>query len=71
MTRAPDTTLADRLLPWFAEHARDLPWRHANVTGWGVLVSEIMLQQTPVAEGGRAGRRAAAAVAPGAGGAAN
>jgi A/G-specific adenine glycosylase len=49
MTRAPDTTLADRLLPWFAEHARDLPWRHPDVTGWGVLVSEIMLQQTPVA----------------------
>jgi A/G-specific adenine glycosylase len=49
MTLAPDTTLADRLLPWFAAHARDLPWRHADVTGWGVLVSEIMLQQTPVA----------------------
>jgi A/G-specific adenine glycosylase len=49
MTRAPDTTLADRLLPWFTEHARDLPWRHPDVTGWGVLVSEIMLQQTPVA----------------------
>ena len=49
MTRAPDTTLADRLLPWFAQHARDLPWRHPDVTGWGVLVSEIMLQQTPVA----------------------
>ncbi|WP_424184002.1 A/G-specific adenine glycosylase [Actinokineospora sp. G85] len=34
---------------WFDEHARDLPWRHAGTTGWGVLVSEIMLQQTPVA----------------------
>ncbi len=45
----PDTTLADRLLPWFAAHARDLPWRDPQVTGWGVLVSEIMLQQTPVA----------------------
>ena len=49
MTLAPDTALADRLLPWYAAHARDLPWRHADVTGWGVLVSEIMLQQTPVA----------------------
>ena len=29
--------------------ARDLPWRAANATPWAVLVSEIMLQQTPVA----------------------
>ena len=40
--------LSDRLLPWYAAHARDLPWRAPDVTGWGVLVSEIMLQQTPV-----------------------
>ena len=40
--------LSDRLLPWFAANARDLPWRAPDVTGWGVLVSEIMLQQTPV-----------------------
>ncbi|AXB45636.1 A/G-specific adenine glycosylase [Amycolatopsis albispora] len=40
---------ADTLIDWFAAHARDLPWRHAERTGWGVLVSEIMLQQTPVA----------------------
>lgn len=39
----------DALLDWFAEHARDLPWRHQECTPWGVLVSEIMLQQTPVA----------------------
>lgn len=37
------------LLDWYAEHARDLPWRHADASPWGVLVSEIMLQQTPVA----------------------
>ncbi|WNV81891.1 A/G-specific adenine glycosylase [Umezawaea sp. Da 62-37] len=37
------------VLEWFAEEARDLPWRHADCTAWGVLVSEIMLQQTPVA----------------------
>ncbi|MGZ4651129.1 MAG: A/G-specific adenine glycosylase, partial [Kineosporiaceae bacterium] len=29
-------------------HARDLPWRRADRSPWGVLVSEIMLQQTPV-----------------------
>ncbi|SDI95419.1 A/G-specific DNA-adenine glycosylase [Frankineae bacterium MT45] len=33
---------------WFAEEARDLPWRAADASPWGVLVSEIMLQQTPV-----------------------
>ena len=34
---------------WYAEHARDLPWRSADATPWGVMVSEFMLQQTPVA----------------------
>lgn len=34
---------------WFADNRRDLPWREADTTAWGVLVSEIMLQQTPVA----------------------
>jgi A/G-specific adenine glycosylase len=31
---------------WFKENKRDLPWRRSDA--WGVLVSEIMLQQTPV-----------------------
>ncbi|SFP53335.1 A/G-specific adenine glycosylase [Amycolatopsis arida] len=45
-----DTALdTDTLLTWFAEHGRDLPWRRPDCTPWGVLVSEIMLQQTPVA----------------------
>ena len=39
--------LVDRVVAWFAEHRRDLPWRAADRTAWGVLVSEIMLQQTP------------------------
>ena len=34
---------------WYAAHARDLPWRRPGVSPWGVLVSELMLQQTPVA----------------------
>ncbi|MDD7938710.1 A/G-specific adenine glycosylase [Actinomycetospora lutea] len=46
---ADGTTLADVLVPWFRAHARDLPWRRPGTTPWGVLVSEIMLQQTPVA----------------------
>lgn len=37
-----------RLIAWFDAHARDLPWRAAGTTPWGVLVSEVMLQQTPV-----------------------
>ncbi len=37
------------VLRWYAAHARDLPWRRPDATAWSVLVSEIMLQQTPVA----------------------
>lgn len=37
------------LADWFAEQARPLPWRAADTSAWAVLVSEIMLQQTPVA----------------------
>ena len=33
---------------WYAAHARDLPWRRQDCSPWGVLVSEVMLQQTPV-----------------------
>jgi A/G-specific adenine glycosylase len=33
---------------WYAENARDLPWRHPDASAWSILVSEIMLQQTPV-----------------------
>lgn len=38
-----------RLLDWYAVHARTLPWREPDCSPWGVLVSEVMLQQTPVA----------------------
>lgn len=33
---------------WYAAHARPLPWREPDATPWGVMVSEFMLQQTPV-----------------------
>jgi A/G-specific adenine glycosylase len=36
------------VLDWYAEHARDLPWRRPEATPWAVMVSEFMLQQTPV-----------------------
>ena len=39
---------AAAILRWFASHARDLPWRRPDAGPWAVLVSEIMLQQTPV-----------------------
>ncbi len=37
------------VLSWYGENARDLPWRRPDAAAWGVLVSEVMLQQTPVA----------------------
>jgi A/G-specific adenine glycosylase len=37
------------ILGWYAEHARELPWRDPGADPWSVLVSEVMLQQTPVA----------------------
>ena len=40
---------APSLLRWYAAQARDLPWRRDGVTGWQILMSEVMLQQTPVA----------------------
>jgi A/G-specific adenine glycosylase len=40
--------LREPLLAWYDEHARDLPWRHPSASPWAVLVSEFMLQQTPV-----------------------
>jgi len=43
------TAYAGPVLAWYARNARDLPWRAPGVTPWAVLVSEIMLQQTPVA----------------------
>ena len=39
---------ADTVLDWYDTAARDLPWRRSGVSAWAVLVSEIMLQQTPV-----------------------
>jgi A/G-specific adenine glycosylase len=34
---------------WFALNQRPLPWRDPSCSPWGVMVSEVMLQQTPVA----------------------
>ena len=49
MPRPPVPDLATALNAWFADAARPLPWRAAEVSPWAVLVSEFMLQQTQVA----------------------
>jgi A/G-specific adenine glycosylase len=40
--------LQERILGWYAEHRRDLPWRDTT-DPYAILVSEVMLQQTQVA----------------------
>jgi A/G-specific adenine glycosylase len=42
-------TIHTPVLSWYDEHARDLPWRGPDASAWSVMVSEFMLQQTPVA----------------------
>jgi A/G-specific adenine glycosylase len=39
--------MRERLLTWYREHGRDLPWRHTR-DPYAILVSEVMLQQTQV-----------------------
>lgn len=43
------TELTTAVSRWYVDHARDLPWRRPGTSPWAVLVSEVMLQQTPVA----------------------
>src|SRR6187200_2106162 len=43
------SALHDAVLDWYDDHARELPWRGVSATPWSVMVSEFMLQQTPVA----------------------
>jgi len=45
----PESPLHEPVLHWYAGNARDLPWRAPGTSPWAVLVSEVMLQQTPVA----------------------
>ncbi|NYG53806.1 A/G-specific adenine glycosylase [Nocardioides perillae] len=47
MEQPPD--LVEPVLAWYDVHARDLPWRRPEASPWSVVVSEFMLQQTPVA----------------------
>jgi A/G-specific adenine glycosylase len=43
------TAAGEAIVDWYAAAARDLPWRRPGIDAWAVLVSEVMLQQTPVA----------------------
>lgn len=43
----PTLSFASRLLAWYAEHARRLPWR-GNADVYAIWVAETMLQQTRV-----------------------
>ena len=53
MTVSPDVgpdpagELHERVVDWFDVHRRTLPWR-SDPAPWRVMVSELMLQQTPV-----------------------
>ncbi len=40
--------LEHEVVTWYRHHRRDLPWRHGGAGAWAVMVSEFMLQQTPV-----------------------
>lgn len=48
-TPGPAYISVTNLLAWYETSRRDLPWREPGVSAWQILVSEFMLQQTPVA----------------------
>src|SRR3974390_475511 len=48
LTGPPLTRFRKKLLAWFAESRRDLPWRRTK-DPYRIWLSEIMLQQTRVA----------------------
>ena len=49
MTAGPGIQLGHRVAEWYAAGHRELPWRDPDYPAWGILISEFMLQQTPVA----------------------
>lgn len=46
---AAGSRLHAAVLEWFEVHGRDLPWRDPSCSAWGIYLSEVMSQQTPVA----------------------
>lgn len=49
LSTADRGALHREILQWYAVHLRPLPWREASCSPWGVLLSEVMAQQTPLA----------------------
>ena len=49
MTASPAIRVGERVADWYAAGHRELPWRHPEYPAWGILMSEFMLQQTPIA----------------------
>ena len=47
--RVRERELVTAVARWFRRTARPLPWRNTETSPWGVLLSEVMAQQTPVA----------------------
>lgn len=45
-----EPTFSKKIIPWFDQHKRDLPWRHTQ-DPYAIWLSEIILQQTRVAQG--------------------
>jgi hypothetical protein len=46
----PLSLLHERVNGWYAEAGRKhLPWREPDASAWGVFLSEVMSQQTPLA----------------------
>ncbi len=41
--------IQEQLIAWYEQNARTLPWRKSRISSYQILVSEIMLQQTPAA----------------------
>jgi len=48
LPHTPLNFTSSELLAWYDRSRRDLPWRQPGVSAWQILVSEFMLQQTPV-----------------------
>ena len=49
-TYVPDPAVASRLLEWYGREGRDLPWRRTR-DPYRIWISEVILQQTRVAQG--------------------
>lgn len=48
VSHSRESEIVSSVNEWFEANKRDLPWRAEGYGAWGILVSEIMLQQTPV-----------------------